>query len=802
MTLDKSVFLNDVPVTTMEENKLWSDDSSVMQEVGAVANAILAEDGKLTFAVHGAWGAGKTSFLRMVQDTVEEQMQEQSQEVTFCWYEASAYQGVGTPETTIALRIWNLLGGEKSGERYAGEAYEGLVEYMKGILADEFLELDRRERVKPYQLLQVLARRTGQLADFPRLLEEVLTFGGPDDRPKKLVLVVDDLDRCRSDLIASVLDVLQRFSSVENLFILIGVDRRVLLKAIKERYQEVLSVRDEHLALEKYIQYTIDLPKLTSDVLIRYIKECLRSEEDDDDEEIEKQVLDIIRDNAKYFVTGVRVKTPRAIKRSINAIRPALRMYSEQSPSSEEEQQLVIKEQLLAYNWRDFYQRYFQTAQQDYNARDFFQRLQVLCADMYARDQETTPEKQRDRRAIFDLKLDILKRRAFSEDIQLDVNDELARLLAMPPYWSFSDTEDTLVTKHSDKDYRPDVDIGGPSLDEEFLKLYLQSEQADAVGDARTSVEAAAQAYDLVKKNKSRFGKDISPRLGNLGVNAEKYKVPELAEAIFRLALEIDEYSGVLQQFASYILDNRPELYDEAGAILEKLQTPQHTHHKPWRTLQLLIQHKSQTNQEIEDDLIERLTEAAEGEANVRQLGVMLDALVRAGRYELSMELLGKSVNRFSDRNSRYTLQRMVADALARRPEEECEFIAMDLYRQIMANPETMDSGDRPNVMHNYATLLYKHDYDDEAGCLWFTAYKRYPSARRDSSIRRVYSMYLLRSDRQDLAHKVIEGEPIDEMALIPTDKALPEHFSDIDLPDALGEKGTSTTFSCLDHVS
>ncbi len=81
--------------------------------------------------------------------------------------------------------------------------------------------------------------------------------------------------------------------------------------------------------------------------------------------------MEIVKNNARYFVAGVRIKTPRTIKRSINAIRPALRMRLRQSSLSDEEQQLVIKEQMLAYNWRDFYRTY-QQAKRDRNVEKFF----------------------------------------------------------------------------------------------------------------------------------------------------------------------------------------------------------------------------------------------------------------------------------------------------------------------------------------------------------------------------------------------------------------------------------------------
>lgn len=799
--IGKSIFLNDVPVEAMNDNKLWEPNSHVLHEIEAITNAILTESGQLTFAVHGAWGAGKTSFLRMIADTVESKSKGTEQEVKFCWYEASTYQGVDEPEITIALRIWNVLGGENAtSERHTPEVLEKLRDYMRGVLEGKDIEpedAEAKDRVKSYSMLQLIARKTGQLADFPRLLDEYLSKG-VEGRPSKLVLVVDDLDRCRSEFIGEVLDVLQRLTSVDNLFVILGVDREVLLTAIRERYQGVLSIRDEHLALEKYIQYAIDLPEPTTDELTAYVQNCLPV--NDGEEDGERAVMEIIHNNARYFVAGVRIKTPRTIKRSINAIRPALRMRLRQSSLSDEEQQLVIKEQLLAYNWRDFY-RIYQQAKRDRNVEKFFVELERICQTLYAEEveKEMRPEEQRDRRAIFDLQLERIKKRELSESIELDIKDELARLLAVPPCFFYGRQSDWLQTSQETTKTLAEQwmsSVGGQSnIDEEFLKLYLESEEADARGDARTSVEAAAKAYELVKQNRTRLDKSASPRLGNLGVNAEKYKVPDLAEAIFRLALEIDEYPGVLQQFASFILDNRPDLYAEAEAILKRLQTKQHANYKPWQTLRLFVQLKTQMGQPIEEDLIEKLVTAAEQEADARQLGILLDALIRANEHEVGFTLFAGSVQRLADKRSRYTLQRLVADAFARQPEAAGEFIAMDLYRQILGSPETMDEGDEPHVMHNYATLLYKHDYDDEAGCLWYTAYQNYPAARGNSGIRRAYSMYLLRTNRKDLAQKVIGGDSLDEMALIPTQKSLPERFSDKEIPNALGE--TDTAFAC-----
>ena len=803
MSQHKSVFLSDVPVTTVDGNLLWAEDTLVLQEVREITDAILAEAGGLTLAVYGAWGAGKTSFLRMVEDTVRSNRGDQR--IVFCWYNASTYRGIGVPATTLlALRIWSALRGDEELPPYAtpgDEPSDPFERYMQTFFAD--VEWEERGH-KRYEFLQQLAQQTGQLVDFPRFLGNVLLSGGPlSTGSRKLVLVVDDLDRCRSDFIGDILDALQRLSSVQNLFTLIGVDREVLLTAVKKRYEGLIDLKtilDEHLALEKYVQYAVNLPDMTPELLTGYVQRCLEQEESDDEDE--NRVLEAISESAAYFAVGVRVKTPRAIKRCINAILPVLRMRLAQEPDlPDDERRLVIKEQLLAYNWRAFYHRYFQPARRDPGSAEYriFYNLEILCSRHYSKEAaEESPELQRDRRAIFELQLDRIKKREFSNGSTLEVPNELATLLAQPPFWFFGREKEKPSERMLDI---ADMEVFGiPGLDEEFTKLYIQSEQADAVGNGRASVQAAAKAYELVRRNRQSFGKSVAPQLGNLGVNAEKYKALDLAEQIWRLALEIDpEHSSIMQQFASYIIDNRPDLYSEAEEILSKLRTGRHAEHKPWRTLSLLVQLKAALGQEVDGALTAQMAKAAETETDVRQLGAILDGLIDAGgQFQLGLQLFASTVERFP-RKSRYTLQRMVADALAHRSEIECEFIAMDLYRQILANPEIIDAGDEPSVMTNYATLLYKHDYDDEAGCLWFKAYQ-FPTGSGHSGIRRAYSMYLLRADRGDMAQKVIGGEPIDEMVLIPTEKKLPERFSDVELPDALSESGKSPFFRCVEQ--
>ena len=131
-------------------------------------------------------------------------------------------------------------------------------------------------------------------------------------------------------------------------------------------------------------------------------------------------------------------------------------------------------------------------------------------------------------------------------------------------------------------------------------------------------------------------------------------------------------------------------------------------------------------------------------------------------------------------------VRRGLADSLAESEEERHEREAMEIYRQFQEEGVERSEAD---YLHNYATLLYKHDYDDVAGRYWHRAYGMKPT---DPSIRSAYSLYLLRAGRPDLAEQVSQGGKIPEEPLLqPPNKVMPERFFERD-PEEFPDPGDS----------
>ena len=106
--------------------------------------------------------------------------------------------------------------------------------------------------------------------DFKELLEA--------SNVKKLIVLIDDLDRCLPDRIIDNLEAIKLFLNVENTAFIIGADPRIVRDAIRHRYKGLIErdSEDENKRvvvdyLEKLIQVPYTLPKLSDTEVETYI---------------------------------------------------------------------------------------------------------------------------------------------------------------------------------------------------------------------------------------------------------------------------------------------------------------------------------------------------------------------------------------------------------------------------------------------------------------------------------------------------------------------------------------------------
>lgn len=129
-----------------------------------------------------------------------------------------------------------------------------------GKLAEAF----RREETVHYQA-QLRSLEQFQ-SNFQRLVQVLLDR---PDRRRRLVVFVDDLDRCLPDKALQVLEALKLFLDVPGCVYVLGLDPEAIENAVRTRYQGEVKVREY---LEKIVQLPFILPPIEDEPMRAYVE--------------------------------------------------------------------------------------------------------------------------------------------------------------------------------------------------------------------------------------------------------------------------------------------------------------------------------------------------------------------------------------------------------------------------------------------------------------------------------------------------------------------------------------------------
>lgn len=247
--------LKPLPVQIPEGDPFKFDALSRRPAAESLIQIIKASEDGLVVALDAAWGQGKTTFLRMLQAQLRN---EGNKAIEFNAWESDfnddalaaligevgaglnsiAQAGDGTESDAMNEKIEKF---KKIGGRLIRQSIPGLIKMASaGIIdADEIVETfvaEYGEKIAEQKIKEYEDSKKS-IAEFRLSLEfAVCRLSEAKSTSLPIVIVIDELDRCRPIYAVRVLECIKHLFSVNGVFFLIAVDKKQLSHAVKSQY--------------------------------------------------------------------------------------------------------------------------------------------------------------------------------------------------------------------------------------------------------------------------------------------------------------------------------------------------------------------------------------------------------------------------------------------------------------------------------------------------------------------------------------------------------------------------------------
>lgn len=254
-----------------------------------------------SIGVYGDWGSGKSSLMYMCKDSLTKADKNIKCLVFNGWlfenYEDAKTAILGTildeisKKKRLSKKAKNIIDGlYKSINKF--KVVKGAVKYgtdflltggmgtLFNITASQILE-KVKDNVEKSDLEEIRFNISDELNN-KELREDIRKFQKEfaalleESKISRLVVFIDELDRCRPDTILDTLEAIKLFLFEGKVAFVIGADERHISYAVKSKFKDIegiqIDIGKEYL--EKLIQYPIRIPQLNADEVEIYIA-CL-----------------------------------------------------------------------------------------------------------------------------------------------------------------------------------------------------------------------------------------------------------------------------------------------------------------------------------------------------------------------------------------------------------------------------------------------------------------------------------------------------------------------------------------------
>jgi hypothetical protein len=274
------------PPLVVEENDSFKNDALGRETYGkALLNLIERSDDELVISLDGKWGEGKTTFVKMWQGLLSEAKIPNLYIDAFSNdYVDDAFISVASAITSYAeanisqdnsetLSELKSKAKKVGGQLLSWSAKIGIKAATLGVIKDSDLEelKDIKDDLAKglsgvigdfiEERLSSHTRDVAQIQSFRELLSKLpsqLKINLENRSNKPLVIIIDELDRCKPTFAVEVLEKIKHLFSVKHIVFVLVMHKEQLGESVKCVYGKNI---DAHTYLQKFISLETSIPK-------------------------------------------------------------------------------------------------------------------------------------------------------------------------------------------------------------------------------------------------------------------------------------------------------------------------------------------------------------------------------------------------------------------------------------------------------------------------------------------------------------------------------------------------------------
>ena len=318
-----------------------------------ISNLIRNSTPHFTIGIYGEWGTGKTTLMKSIESNLQNtESFTNDKKVLTMWFNAWKYEREDSLATVSLLKtVGYSMAGHPRFDTLSKTIFRGLTIVSKDMMEHIAMEVVSKQNSandeeidQKMDYLNKMYRDSVYYEGLDKIKQEMHAIRN-EDPECRVVIFIDDLDRCSPAKALEILESIKLFLDIEGFVFVIGLSHKTVTQLISHEYKAT-GIRGEDY-IKKIIQIPIRIPSWSKESIIDLINNSIAPR-------LNSDYTKFLCQNS-VMVARVVDYNPRQLKRFINNVIVAFETFASKKDSPEIQFNEIFLFKILKSEWPEFY---------------------------------------------------------------------------------------------------------------------------------------------------------------------------------------------------------------------------------------------------------------------------------------------------------------------------------------------------------------------------------------------------------------------------------------------------------------